>query len=171
MLHFKRGKTDNIQPIQIFLYHKTFRFCATFYLYIARKLTHILKPRPLKVDRYGKTFYVTRNLEHIYVWQKYWERNTHRIFDKFLDPRYSYIDIGAFIGATVLYGAHIAKKVYAIEPDPVAIKELEKNILLNPRLKEKIELHKKCINVCSGPVKFGNWFKFAVFRRNDHLDC
>ena len=53
-------------------------------------------------------------------------------------------------------GASAAKKVYAIEPDPIAFKELKKNVSLNPMLQEKIELYKKCINYKSGYVKFGN---------------
>ena len=156
MIRFNTDKKKNIEFIQSSLFSKIFLFYENIFRYLARKLTQFLKPRPLKIDRYGKTFYILRNLEHIYVWNKNWERNTHKIFDKFLDPNYSYIDIGAFIGATVLYGAQIAKKVYAIEPDPIAFKELEKNVMLNPGLKEKIELHKKCINIFSGKVRFGN---------------
>jgi FkbM family methyltransferase len=90
---------------------------------------------------------------------KYYEPNTHKIFDKFLDPNYSYIDIGAFIGSTVLYGAHLAKKVYAIEPDPIAFKELQKNVSLNPLLQKKIEIHQKCLCTCSEKVKFGSMSK------------
>lgn len=49
-----------------------------------------------------------------------------------------------------------SKKTYAIEPDPLAFKELEKNVSLNPELKQKISLHEKCINVSSGKVRFGS---------------
>jgi FkbM family methyltransferase len=96
-------------------------------------------------------------MDYFFYWKyRFWEINTHKIFDKFLDPAYSYIDIGAFIGPTVLYGAFIAKKVYAIEPDPIAFKELGKNVSLNPKLKDKIELHQKCIHIRSEKVKFGS---------------
>jgi FkbM family methyltransferase len=111
----------------------------------------------MKISRHGKTFFVTGNVDYFIYWKnKFWEVYTHKVFDRFLDPNHSYIDIGAFIGPTVLYGAFIAKKVYAIEPDPVAFSELEKNVSLNPALKEKIELHQKCINVRSEKVKFGS---------------
>ena len=63
---------------------------------------------------------------------------------------------GAFIGSTVLYSAYLSKKVYGIEPDPIAFKELKNNVLLNPTLKDKIELFQQCINIKSGKVKFGN---------------
>jgi len=96
-------------------------------------------------------------MEYFFYWKnKFWETSTHKILDKFLDSNHSYIDIGTFIGPTVLYGAFNAKKVYAIEPDPIAFKELEKNVLLNPGLIEKIELYQKCIHIRSEKIKFGS---------------
>ena len=130
---------------------------ASIFISILRKITNFIKPRPIKVERYGKTFFVSGNLEYSYFWrQRSWEMETYNIFDRFLDSNYSYIDIGAWIGPTVLYGAQIAKKTYAIEPDPFAYKELEKNVSLNPTLKEKIVLCEKCISVNSGKVNFGS---------------
>ena len=96
-------------------------------------------------------------MEYLLYWKnKLWEVHTHKILEKFLDSNHSFIDIGAFIGPTTLYGAFIAKKVYAIEPDPIAFNELKKNVLLNHVLKEKIELHQICIHICSDQVKFGS---------------
>jgi FkbM family methyltransferase len=110
----------------------------------------------MKIKRFGKSYFVSGNLEFLFFWSSYREIYTYKIFDKFLDPNHSYIDIGAYIGSTILYAAHNAKKVYAIEPDPIAFKELKKNVALNPMLQGKIELYKKCINYKSGKVKFGN---------------
>jgi FkbM family methyltransferase len=136
---------------------KLYGYIQKRYSSIARKLTNIIKPKPIKVSRFGRTFFVSGNLEYLLFWiYKFWERETYKIFNKFLDSNYSYIDIGAWIGSTVLYGAYLSKKVYAIEPDPIAFMELKKNVSLNPMLKEKIELHQKCINYKSGNVKFGN---------------
>lgn len=136
---------------------KTFLVFFEVYTLIARILNHVVKLKSMNVQRYGKSFLVTGNLEYFTFWKfKSWEKNTYKIFDKFLDSDHSYIDIGAWIGPTILYGAQIAKKVYAVEPDPVAFKELEKNVSLNPELKEKIILHKKCLNSTPGKVKFGN---------------
>ena len=134
-------------------------FLYNIYILIAKGFHLFIKPRPLKVKLYGKSFYVLGNMEYILFWSLFRENNTYKIFNKFLDADHSYLDVGAFIGSTVLYGADIAKKVYAIEPDPIAFKVLEKNVSLNPKLKEKIELHKKCINFKSGKVRFGNWAK------------
>jgi len=90
-----------------------------------------------------------------------WEWDTYRIFDQFIDKEHSYIDIGAFEGATVLYGSQIAKHCYAIEPDNVAFKILVENINLNPGLKSKITLFNGCIGNVSGDVKLGTMTKFG----------
>ncbi|WP_433773805.1 FkbM family methyltransferase [Bacillus wiedmannii] len=67
-----------------------------------------------------------------------WEECTFNIMDRFLNENHSYLDIGAWIGPTVLYGANLAKHGYAIEPDPVAFGELHKNLTLNPQISSKI---------------------------------
>ncbi len=128
----------------------------TQYITFARLVHRFVKPRPIIIRTNGKSFKVLGNLEYLLFLSKYYEPNTHKIFDKFLDPYHSYIDIGAFIGSTVLYGAHLAKKVYAIEPDPIAFAELQKNVALNPLLKEKIEIHQKCLYTRSEKVRFGS---------------
>ncbi len=60
-----------------------------------------------------------------------WEPETFAIFDRYLNKEHSYLDLGAWIGPTVLYGAQLAKSVLALEPDPVAYSELTDNLLLN----------------------------------------
>lgn len=162
MIHDKNRISERGKNIgnKILILIKIVLFFLTIPALIAKVLNHFIKQRPMKVERYGKSFFVSGNPEYFFFWKnKSWERNTHKIFDKFLDSNHSYIDIGAWIGPTVLYGAQMAKKVYAIEPDPIAFKELEKNVSLNPELKEKIKLHEKCINSRSGKVKFGTMSK------------
>ena len=131
-------------------------FLYTSYIIIARVIHKIIKPRPKKINLIGKEIIISNNLQYLFFWNKNYENYTYKIFDRYLDPAHSYIDIGAFIGSTVLYGANIAKKVYAIEPDPIAFSELKRNVSLNPNLKDKIEIHQKCINNKSGQVRFGN---------------
>ena len=88
--------------------------------------------------------------------QKNWEQNTFRIFKKFLNKDSSYIDIGAWIGPTVLFAVHFAKKVYAVEPDPIAYRELLNNIEANNNLKDRIVVFYGCIGNSNGKVKIGN---------------
>lgn len=136
---------------------KILLFFLNLIFIIMEILNIFIKIKKIKINRYGKTFYVTGNLKYFLHWKnKSWEINTHKIFDKILDNNHSYIDVGAFIGATVLYGAHLAKRVYALEPDPIAFKELQKNVSLNPLLKEKIILYNKCLYNKTEKVKFGS---------------
>lgn len=64
---------------------------------------------------------------------KYWEPGTFLVFDTFLDARHSLIDVGAWIGPTVLYAAAKAKSVYCFEPDPEAFRVLSLNLAVNPQ--------------------------------------
>lgn len=91
----------------------------------------------------------TNNQNHINHWNYVnngsWEPETFKVFKQFLDNNHSYIDMGAWIGSTVLYGCQIAKHVYAAEPDVIALKYLKNNIKANPTLVDKITLYEGCI--------------------------
>ncbi|EJQ54137.1 FkbM family methyltransferase [Bacillus cereus BAG6X1-2] len=84
--------------------------------------------------------------------QNDWEEETFKIFDRFLKPENSYIDIGAWIGPTVLYGAHKAKHVYGVEPDPIAFKEIVTNVNLNPSIYSKVTCINAAITEKSGNI-------------------
>ena len=64
-----------------------------------------------------------------------------------------YIDIGAWIGPTVLYSANIYKKVIAIEPDPIALERLRRNI--NANTFHNIVLIEKGLSFENGMSEFG----------------
>lgn len=72
---------------------------------------------------------------HSKFWRKAsagdWEPETFAILDQFLSPENDYLDIGAWIGPTVLYGARKARHVYCFEPDPTAFRHLAWNLDLN----------------------------------------
>lgn len=82
-----------------------------------------------------------------------WEEETFRIFDRFIDSRHPYLDIGAWIGPTVLYGAHRAKHVYAIEPDIVAYQQLSGNVELNPSISAKVTSVHAALTARSGNAR------------------
>lgn len=99
---------------------------------------------------------------HCYDWwfREYlgWEPATFVVLDTFLgrNPNGIYVDIGAWIGPTVLYAAAHCNTVYALEPDPVALKALTSNIDANGTLyKEKIIVVDKALDVTDGFTKFG----------------
>ena len=107
----------------------------------------------IKIQKNDKIFFVNSSpLNHFWAQLQLnlWEPNTFKIFDTFLDPDHSYIDLGAWIGPTVLYGCQNAKFCYAIEPDPLAFKQLKDNVELNPGLISRISFSDSCIMDSSG---------------------
>ena len=60
-----------------------------------------------------------------------WERHTFRILDQLLRPDSVYVDVGAWIGPTVLFAAARCKVVYCIEPDAIAYERLLGNLRMN----------------------------------------
>ncbi|KUJ80685.1 FkbM family methyltransferase [Ruegeria marisrubri] len=72
---------------------------------------------------------------HSKFWRKAsagdWEPETFAVLDRHLSPDRDYLDIGAWIGPTVLYGARKARHVWCFEPDPTAYRHLAWNLDLN----------------------------------------
>lgn len=60
-----------------------------------------------------------------------WEPGTFKVFDKFLDKKKTFVDIGAWIGPMSMYASSRAKKVFAFEPDPTAFINFIQNLDLN----------------------------------------
>lgn len=79
---------------------------------------------PFRLDPYHSKF-----------WRKAasgkWEPATFAVLDRHLDRDRDYVDIGAWIGPTVLFGARKARHVWCFEPDPAAFRHLAWNIELN----------------------------------------
>jgi FkbM family methyltransferase len=122
--------------------------------YKINQLTLHYKQIPkIKIEKNDKIFFVDSS-NNASFWAQLqvgvWEPETFKIFDIFLDKNHSYIDLGAWIGPTVLYGCQNAKFCYAVEPDPVAFKNLKNNIDLNDQLRYRIKLSDQCITNFSG---------------------
>ncbi|WP_136799149.1 FkbM family methyltransferase [Desulfosediminicola ganghwensis] len=73
--------------------------------------------------------------DHISFWSKVdngsWEPQTFTVLDSILAPGGIHLDVGAWIGPTVLHAAHCSKKVFCFEPDKVAYMYLLANLKLN----------------------------------------
>ena len=129
----------------------------------------------IKIQKNDKVFFVNSSPQN-HFWAQLqinlWEQNTFKIFDTFLDPDHSYIDLGAWIGPTVLYGCQKAKFCYAIEPDPVAFKQLKNNVKLNPSLISRINFSNSCIMNSSGITyittkgEFGDSCSSTTFKKS-----
>lgn len=82
-----------------------------------------------------------------------WEKDSFHIFDYYKNHKGIYVDIGAWIGPTVLYCANIYKKVIACEPDPIALSRFKKNISANNF--NNIVLIEKGLSSENGITQFG----------------
>ena len=83
-----------------------------------------------------------------------WEEDTFYILDHYKNHKKGiYVDVGAWIGPTVLYSANIYKKVIALEPDPVAFNRLTKNI--NKNSFDNIVVIEKGLSSQNGRCEFG----------------
>ena len=60
-----------------------------------------------------------------------WERDTFEFLERALRPDSIYVDLGAWIGPTVLFAAARCKTVYCVEPDAVAYERLLANLRMN----------------------------------------
>lgn len=60
-----------------------------------------------------------------------WEPYTFQVFDKFLDPTKTFIDIGGWIGTTCIYASRKSKDVFVIEADPKSYNDLVENCRVN----------------------------------------
>jgi FkbM family methyltransferase len=86
-----------------------------------------------------------------------WEENTFLLFDQFINSNTVYIDIGAWIGPTVLYASRISKKVYAFEPSR-AFDVLHANIALNQHNHKasEVTLYKNAVGLEDKFIQLGS---------------
>jgi FkbM family methyltransferase len=119
----------------------------------------LLKYSQLAVTIEGNPVHVRRGKNDTF-WVRYqagvWEPDTQAVFRRFIDKQHSYIDIGAWIGPTLLQGCQLARRAYGIEPDPVAYAELAENIEDNPLIAGNVQLYNICITPVTGKVSFGS---------------
>jgi len=60
-----------------------------------------------------------------------WEPETFEVFDRFLDPKKTFIDIGGWIGTTCIYASRKSDRVIVVEPDPASFRDLKQNCIQN----------------------------------------
>lgn len=98
----------------------------------------------LPIQLWGIEFLVSANPRYVPFWRSVqagaWEPETFAAFREHLQPGNSYIDIGTWIGPTALYAAHLARRVVAVEPDPVACAALLGNLALNPAIADRTKV-------------------------------
>ena len=112
----------------------------------------------------GTNIIIDPNSERYTWWIRYfiaWEIETFKVFDIYLKPNQNFIDIGAWVGTTSLYGGYKSDKVFSIEPDPNSLIDFKKNIKIN-------NLDNKIL-ICEQPI--AGTVKEVIFGPNDYIGC
>jgi FkbM family methyltransferase len=91
--------------------------------------------------------------------QGVWEPETFAIMDRLLSSSMTYLDVGAWIGPTVLYASQLCERCYALEPDPIAYKQLCANIAAN-KIQNVVTFNEAILNY-NGVVAIGNEQEFG----------
>lgn len=101
--------------------------------------------------------YVVRSHWFWRRFQRGWEPDTFKIFQRCLSATSTYVDIGAWIGPTILFASSIGvEKIYAVEANPTSFEHLEANCGMNPALDASVELDNVCIYPQRKIVSFGH---------------
>ena len=86
--------------------------------------------------------------------------NEWNVYEKYLKPEHTFIDLGAWVGAHSLFASTIAGKVIAVEPDPVAFAIAEKNLA-------GLDVHQLAVSDKQGTIKIGSgWLGASTTRVN-----
>lgn len=100
-------------------------------------------------------------LDH-WFWPQFragWESDTYRVMRRYLRPDRSCIDVGTWIGPTMLFAAEIGcRRIWGIEAHPVTYEVVAQNCRLNPSLDGLARLSNLCVCDCDrrgATVPFG----------------
>lgn len=108
------------------------------------------------ISKADVAFHVTDRVEYRAFWDWYetktWEPETTAVFARFLRPDTRYVDLGAWIGSTVLLAAPQVSLVVCAEPDPLAFAVLTENLALNPDAAAKTVAVRAALGASDGMV-------------------
>jgi FkbM family methyltransferase len=86
-----------------------------------------------------------------------WEEDTWNVFSRYLRPDQIFLDVGAWVGPTVLFAATLgASRIVAVEANPATAMHLTTTVGMNPSLSERVVVVNACVSNCRGKVPFGN---------------
>jgi FkbM family methyltransferase len=84
-----------------------------------------------------------------------WEPGTLDVIDRLVEGETVFLDLGAWVGPTALYAAGRAKRVIAVEADPAALDQLQRNLHANPELASRIEVIGRAVHADPGVITLG----------------
>lgn len=109
--------------------------------------------------------------QHEWFWtainRGFWEGNTLMALAGRVTPQTLYIDVGTWIGPTLMFAGSRAKRAIGVEPDAVAMAAAMTNLSLNPHIAQKVSLHSHALGAQGGVLElwseeFGNSETTAV---------
>jgi FkbM family methyltransferase len=111
----------------------------------------------ISVNCRGRQFHVTDFQSKFWasVNAGQWEAETFDLLDHCVTSDTVYLDVGSWIGPTLLYAASQARLSLGFEPDPTAYRALAANVALNPQL-NPIKLHPTAISARRGETRMGS---------------
>ena len=102
---------------------------------------------------------IQASVVHDKFWIKFaqgWEPETERIYRKLVKPGSVVLDIGAWIGSTILFAlACGAEKVVALEPNPDSYAVILRFLELNPEYASKIQLTNRALSYQDEIISMG----------------
>jgi len=112
-----------------------------------------------KIQKHDEIFFIYNHLynSNFHFWKNIyttWEQETFDLFDRYLNQNKIFIDIGAWIGTTSMYGTRKSKHVYSVEADSQSFEELEYNMRNNCSSNYTL-VNNAIYNIDNIDVKFG----------------
>jgi len=151
---------NNINPV----YNNGYVISTT-----SNTITNYIENKYLKIYKNNELFLVENdetNLNFVFWKNIYsqWENDTFHVFDRYLSQDKVFIDIGAWIGTTAMYGERKSKHVYCIEADNISLHDLSLNLKTNCTNYTVID---KAIYNVDSKVKFGKNIHLGNSKMND----
>jgi FkbM family methyltransferase len=124
----------------------------------------------LKVIKNDEFFLISRNMKSNFAfWNNCytkWEKETFDVFDQHLSKDKIFIDIGAWVGTTCMYGSRKSKYVYSVEADNLSFGDLTINMKNNCENNYKL-INNAIYNKSNVEMKFGKNLNLKNARMND----
>ncbi|KFB72079.1 MAG: bifunctional 3-demethylubiquinone-9 3-methyltransferase/ 2-octaprenyl-6-hydroxy phenol methylase [Candidatus Accumulibacter phosphatis] len=112
----------------------------------------------------GEVFVVVNGerfrVEPHWFWDEFvtcWEPHTFEVFKRYARPGTTVLDVGAWVGPTVMIAASLgSKQIVAVEANKTTYAVLMRTISYNLSLASKVRLINRCIHYEEGWISFGN---------------
>ncbi len=86
-----------------------------------------------------------------------WERDTEKVYAAFMRPDRDVVDVGAWIGPTAMFAlAYGARRVLAIEPNPLSVARLHELAARNPAVDARLVIAAEGVGAQAAEIDFGS---------------